>query len=400
MCEVKIVERIVVDEPENVVRAIYNLTGKRSDFEVIRKFIISEKDTMFYLDKKMNSSTDPGHYSDYLWLDTGYRDHHNSPIMICLHNSLNGYIGHYTGTIKELAGNIKSLNRKYRKDIDRNFSRFISKYKSRAEERMISYIVDEQEYAIMAANRDTLAESETTIGAAMKQAGIAIIEELVEEKEEEVTEEKEEDLTEAEQEITIGLLVDQMQKMQDYIDELMHHIEHNEKESQEEINALKSQNKEYKDALLNIRMYMDNEKKEVVTAEKVLRGHNLLEKNEKILVLGNTDIRIDEMRAIARDNYGFEKTDFEFITDYDKVKSYGNRIHNSERFVAVIFGNCPHKVAGIGKYASIIDEFKTRTGCPLSIDARTQAGGLKITKQSFRAALYEVFFKLKEMKAA
>ena len=129
-------------------------------------------------------------------------------------------------------------------------------------------------------------------------------------------------------------------------------------------------------------------------------GHNLLGKNEKILVLGNTDIRVAEMRAIARDYYGFEKADFEFITDYEKVKNAAGRIHGSDRFVAVIFGNCPHKVAGLGNYSSIIDEFKQREDCPISIDARTEAGGLKITKQSFRTALTQVYKELKDLQAA
>lgn len=37
-------------------------------------------------------------------------------------------------------------------------------------------------------------------------------------------------------------------------------------------------------------------------------------------MLGNADIHIDKMRAIAHDDFGFEKSDFEFITDYQKLK--------------------------------------------------------------------------------
>ena len=148
-----------------------------------------------------------------------------------------------------------------------------------------------------------------------------------------------------------------MESMQGYIDELLAHVENNEKTSQEEIGALKAQNQEYKRALVNIRMFnAENEKDENLSEEEQLMGHNFLGKNEKILVLGNTDIRVAEMRAIARDYYGFEKTDFEFITDYDKIKTAGSRIHGSDRYVAIIFGNCLHKVAGIGNYKSIIDE--------------------------------------------
>ena len=90
MSEVKIAERITIDEPHNVEIAIMTLTGRAIDFELIHKFIVNEKNTMFYLNRKLNSSTEYGTYNDFLWLDTGIRDSRNNPIMICLHN---GYFG-------------------------------------------------------------------------------------------------------------------------------------------------------------------------------------------------------------------------------------------------------------------------------------------------------------------
>lgn len=400
MCEVKIIDRVVVDEPKNVEIAIYNLTGKKVEFEVIRKFIVNEKNTMFYLDRKLNSSTDPGYYTDYLWLDTGIRDFNNNPILICLHNSYDGYVGHYTGTVKELSGRVKSFNSKNARDIDKNFSRFLNKYKSRVEERENVCISNPSDYALKVANKDTADSHETAFSLAFQLAGIefeTVIEEPV--VEEEIP--QEEEFSETEKEITVGLLVEQMESMQNYIDELLARIENHEKTSQEEIDQLKAQNQEYKKALVNIRLFnSENDPEAEASEEAETMGHKLLGKNEKILVLGSTDIRVAEMRAIARDYYGFEKADFEFITDYEKIKAAGSRIHGSNRFAAVIFGNCPHKVAGIGTYRSIIDEFKDREDCPISIDARTEAGGLKITKQSFRNALTQVCKELKETKAA
>lgn len=400
MSEVKINEKIVVDEAQNVEIAIMNLTGKHISFELIRKFILNEKNTMFYLDRKLNSSMDSGQYTDFLWLDTGIRNEYGNPIMICLRNGLNGYVGHYTGTVKDLYGYMKSMNKKNAKEIEKNYSRFLSKYKNRSEERTTVYISDPERYAINMANQDSMEGQETAFSLAMKRAGIEIEEALVEEPEI-VEVAVEEELTEAQNEITIGLLMEQMESMQSYIDELLTRIESNEKTTKEEIEQLKQQNKEYKKALLNIRLYNNEagEEEELSEEEKAM-GHNLLRKNEKILVLGNTDIRVAEMRAIARDTFGFEKADFEFITDYDKIKTASARIHSSDRFVAVIFGNCPHKVVGTGGYTSIIDEFKQREDCPISIDARNEAGGLKITKQSFRSALLRVYRELKEMQAA
>ena len=400
MSEVKIVERITVDQPQNVEMAVHNITGQRVDFELIRKFILNEKNTMFYLDRKMNSSTDPGNYSDYLWLDTGLRDSYGNPIMICLHNGYDGYVGHYTGTIKELSSRVKSFNKKNAKDIERNYSRFVSKYKKKSEEREISYIESADEYAISLANRIHNCDEENIFSKALREAGIEFEEEIQEPEIKEV-DAIEEEFSEAENDITIGILIDQMESMQNYIDELLIRIESHEKTSAEEIMTLKAQNQEYKKALVNIRLFnAENETTQELSEEEKVLGHNLLGKNERILVLGNTDIRVAEMRAIARDYYGFEKADFEFITDYEKIKTAGSRIHGSERFAAVIFGNCPHKVMGIGSYNSIINEFKQREDCPISVDARTEAGGLKITKQSFRNALTKVYAELKGFQVA
>lgn len=44
--------------------------------------------------------------------------------------------------------------------------------------------------------------------------------------------------------------------------------------------------------------------------------------------------------------------------------------------------------------------FKQKEDCPISIDARNEAGGLKITKQSFRNALSQIYKELKNLPAA
>lgn len=421
MNEIKIAERIIIDQPQNVEIAIYNLTGKRVSFEIIKKFILNEKNTMFYLDRKINSSTEYGIYMDYLWIDTGFRDNRNNPIMICLHNSYEGFVGHYTGTSRDLANYVKRHNSKNSKDIEKNYSRFLSKYKSKAGERQHEYINNEMSYAVDIVNSKE--ENISAISLALQGIELELAEDFAENMSENMSKnmsenmfedmsgEKylvgniiEEEFSEEENEITVGLLYEQMEKMQEYIDELLAHIESNEKESKEEIARLQEQNQEYKRALVNIRTFMEEEgAKEEGTKEEASQesndGHSLLGRNEKILVLGNTDIRINEMRAIARDYFGFEKSDFEFITDYEKIKKAGLRVYGSERFVAVIFGNCPHKVAGMGNYTSMIDEFKQRQDCPLAIDARNEAGGLKITKQSFKKAISQVYFDLKSKAA-
>lgn len=146
MSEVKIFDKIVVDEPQNVQTAVYNLTGKKVEFELIRKFILNEKNTMFYLDKKLNSFMDAEHHTDYLWLDTGFRDKKDDSILICLHKGYDGYVGHYTVPIRELLKYMKTFHKKNMKDIEKNYSRFVTKYKSKIGERENVFINDPEEY--------------------------------------------------------------------------------------------------------------------------------------------------------------------------------------------------------------------------------------------------------------
>lgn len=404
MNEVKLFESITVDETQNVERAIYDLCGKRVDFETVRRFITTEKNTVFFFDKKMNSSTAAGTYSGFVWLDTGYRDYYNNPILIFLKYTGNGFCGHYTGTMRTLANYVKQTYWKNAREFENNYSRFVSKYKQRASERKSEYITDDRKYVIEAANRDT--ESDSAFAAALKLAGYELpaaarekAEETSLQSENNLSDEKmmksaEESMTAVQKEITMELLFDQIDSMQNYIDELLSKLENREKQTQQEITELKAQNEDYRKAMLNIRTFMQSESTEVTEMMEGI-GHRLLGRNKKILVLGNTDIREDEMRAIARDYFGFEKNDLEFVTDYAKIRNDGQRIHNSDRFAAVVFGNCPHKVAGMGDHSSVIEEFKKNKNCRISIDARNKAGGLKITKQSFKEALKSVCEELK-----
>lgn len=394
MCEIKIAERIMVDEPQNVELAIKNLTGQMVDFEIIKKFILNEKNTIFYLDKKLNSSTEYGQYTDYVWLDTGFRDARNQPIMICLHNGYDGFTGHYTGTIRILANRVKNFNGKNTRDIEKNFSRFLSKYATKAKERLNESIIGVNDYALAAVNREF--PGEFALEQAISKLDIEFAPDEIQE--ELVVEEVEcEEMSLEQREMTIGMLYDMTVKLQEENKELIERLEKYEQESQEEIAFLKAKNKEYEEALVTTRLYME---REALTNNKEdageMTGHALLGR-KKILILGNTDIREVEMCAIARDYFGFQKDDFEFVTDYKKIKNDGERIHRSQRFAAIIFGNCPHKVAGIGKHASIIDEYKQYENCSIAVDARTEAGGLKITKQSFKRALMEVVNGLRSM---
>lgn len=327
----------------------------------------------------------------------------NDPIMISLYKSQDGFVGHYTGTMRELVQLVKNFNKKNTKTIDKNYSRFANKYKKCADLREVVSIENPMQYAVAVANMETLAMEENDFALALRDAGVHIedfeaVESSCEEEVEEITE-SEDELTKKQEAITIAMLWELIEGRDAYIEKLLALIESEKKSSAEEIQALKAQNKEYQDAILRMRTHNIDQESNAKGDDdtEAGRGHALLGKNEKILVLGNADIRQDTMKAIARDYFGFKKSDFEFQNDYSKIKNTGSRIPSRERYVAIIFGNCPHKVARMGDYTSIIDEFKQRANCPISVDARNEAGGLKITKQSFKKALEKVCEELEKI---
>ena len=100
------------------------------------------------------------------------------------------------------------------------------------------------------------------------------------------------------------------------------------------------------------------------------------------------------MRGIAKSYFGFTNADIEFVDDYEKVKSESKRIIDSKRYYAVITGCMPHKVAGLGDWSSLIEKFRNDGSQMYFADARNTAGGLKVTKTSFKKALKEIFDRL------
>ena len=92
----------------------------------------------------------------------------------------------------------------------------------------------------------------------------------------------------------------------------------------------------------------------------------------------------EKLLGIVKD-YGYEKKDFVFWDDYDKIKSYAERMAGGS-FTGIIAGPMPHKVSGLGDYSSLIEKMK-QPGYPYMVEARNEAGELKITKNSYRKAL-------------
>ncbi len=393
MREFVIENGIVIDDVDSVVEGIRNITGKDlSGAETLRKFITQEKATKYYIDSKCLSRMQPDRDSKYLWLDSGYVDRCGNSIMISLlYDNYGGYCGHYFGTMDVLANSIKSYYPRNTRDINRNLSSLKSKYNSKIADRNHRHIDSEQEYLIMMSNGESgYSEIENLINA----LGVTFadpVEEPAQTQEEPAAPQNPEpgfDMSLQEKEITVGLLLETIDDMQDYIKELLTELKKSD-EDKVRMQELEQRNRDLEQALVNIRSYNSASTTSEDLVKEPTEGHDLLGRRGKILVLGASALDTRTMQGIAK-YYGFKKDDFEYVVDYDKIKSFCGRSSMLDRYSAVILGACPHKVQNLGDWSSLIEKCKNTEGMPIAIDARSRSGELKVTKESFRTALAEI----------
>lgn len=390
MTNMTIENGMVIDDVESVIYGLRELSGKMvSDLEVVRRFIIQEKNTIFYLDSNLNSFMQCQNKCIYAWLDTGFTNCYGEPIMISLLQGMGGFCGHVVGTVRMLADNVKRYYRLSYSTVSSKIETIKKKYESKAGERKVKHVLDERQYLLDSINSN---DEYTELGVALGSLNLKLddTEEVddIPAKEEDA---REINLSEVQEENTIGLLLEKMEDMQAYVDDLLRELDKVSVESKEKIEKLQQKNIEYKRVILQMRDFSGGtdckEKKERINVEE-LDGHALLGGHDRILVVGGQELGINIMSGIAK-SMGFEKKDLVFV-DYDKAKEYMDRVRGDGKYSAVIFGSCPHKTTGNAGYSSAVEKFRQIEGMPLTIDARNKSGRLKVTKESFRSALSEV----------
>ncbi len=395
---------IVIDDIEGAMEGIAKLSGKQMPSpQTIKRFITNEKSTKFYIDDKCSCKMQPDRDTVYLWLDSGFTNCYGDPIMISLLNNRGGgYTGHICGTMDFLAGSIGNYFPHNRKNITRNLGSLRVKYDNKVSGRDHAHITDEQEYLIKTSNE---ASSNTVMADLIKGLNItfteACIEPELEAGQETVKEEPRIQMNKFEEKITMELLFDMMDERDAYIDELLGIIEKlntENKLTKEKMQELEAKNAEYKRAFVDIRANMSEQQEEKKEEPvEISGGHDLLGKKGRILVLGAASLDEKTMSGIAK-QYGFEKKDFVYEIDYEKVKSMAGRVSYGERFAAIILGACPHKVSMLGDYSSFVEKCKNDENLPDTYETRTNSGELKLTKESFRKALEAMMRDLMEKK--
>lgn len=396
-------EGIIIDVPQNVLIAIQNESGRRlKDCEIIRTFVNKVVNTKFYMDDKLNSYMDNEPGVTYLWLDTGFVTFNNEAIFVSLRKNMNGFNGHITGTAKELKERLKQSNRRAKPNIDSNYSKFMNKYTSKIKERDFQHITDVNGFLVAVNNMDSavsdnpFARLNLSDFAKEEQVNVSI-----EEKEEKIEIDEGPKFNEFEEKITIDLLVDKLEAMNEYISVLQDTIKELKDEnhlSTKKIEELEAKKKDYERNFVEMRLMMTGHGDTLVEeeADSSKRGHNLVKNYSKILVLGACDIETNVMLGIAKNHFGFEKNDIDFETDYDKSVDVAGRLLNGGKYKIIIGGAMPHSTKGRGDDTSMVTALKHSANVPIFVDCRSKSGELKVTKESFRNALNEICEKLEK----
>lgn len=124
---------------------------------------------------------------------------------------------------------------------------------------------------------------------------------------------------------------------------------------------------------------------------------------KKIMVVGDDKFIHNEntIFSLANEVFNIQKNQFEFYTDYSKIKNDGERIVKktqwNNQYIGIIFGSTPHSTSGNDGASSLITLCTTEAGFPpCEICKPSNNGGRpKITKQSFKNALRKLIIKYK-----
>lgn len=117
---------------------------------------------------------------------------------------------------------------------------------------------------------------------------------------------------------------------------------------------------------------------------------NIQEKEGKILVIGQSQIRKKHIRGIAS-NLGIDANRFEVIINYDEVERFSfNKLAYNDRYDYIFVGPMPHKLKGLKDESGMIAQIENNPDIyPELVRVLNHTGDLKITKSSFKRALEE-----------
>ena len=116
---------------------------------------------------------------------------------------------------------------------------------------------------------------------------------------------------------------------------------------------------------------------------------------KKVLIIGDIPMNVQEVFDLSA-QIGIDPDMLDILDDFSKIKKVAGRIKNDDRYAGIIIGAVPHKVSKLGDASSLSALFRGN-GFPFLVEARTYQGELKITRESLRRALNDMWGHLLSM---
>ena len=141
-----------------------------------------------------------------------------------------------------------------------------------------------------------------------------------------------------------------------------------------------------------------NRRGELENLLRLLHLSDLLEAEEtletyrtgKILIIGESDVKDEVILSIGK-SLGLEKNRFEFVTEYDKAKSFEyTKLQYASNYRVILFGPVPHSANGKGDSGSIIAELEKKRDIYPRVERLLNGTTLKITKTNIREKLKQL----------
>ncbi len=129
---VEIIEGVVVDKPDSVEVTVEMYSGVKVSFSEIIKYVSTAVNTCFYVSSNLDTSFDAESNYSYLWIDTGYKDISKVPVFMMFKKEGEVYKYVETAIVRSLADKLKKLRPKNAGLIDKNYQKFIKKYREDA----------------------------------------------------------------------------------------------------------------------------------------------------------------------------------------------------------------------------------------------------------------------------
>lgn len=110
-------------------------------------------------------------------------------------------------------------------------------------------------------------------------------------------------------------------------------------------------------------------------------------RSSKILVLGNTQVSIQDLKGIAK-SIGIDPDRIDFELDYNRITNFDvENLRFNTKYSDILVGPVPHKVKGIDGNSSLITHIEENQEEFPKLIRVMDSNGLKITKTSFKEAL-------------